>query len=222
MNAHDTGAPIWPDAVEVILRQLVTMRVSTATDEQLAQLLRLVDSATWSAPVPLTVLIDGALLRGLLVPSEVSASYLDDALTRSARSAVSRLEGDDELTTEPGTQDAPNLELLLQQARAFMSRARRRLFSAAQARARQRNANALVALDRWLASYEHNSRLTPLDVPGTYADPESVARAVIPYMAGQPAMTLSEVKMLVGGEWLVVPSPVRVAVHRIGAWTVDQ
>lgn len=220
-SGHGSDTVMVIDAVELILRELVGMRTSTATDDQLAQLLRLVDSATWSAPVPMTVLIDGALLRGLLVPSEVSAAYLDDALSRSARNAMSQFEDDSEVPSDPAAQGAPERELLKEQARAFLNRTRRRLFSSSQARTRQRNANALIALSRWRASYEHDSQPAPLDTPGSYADPESVTRAVIPYTAGQRAMTLSDVRMLVGGEWLAIPSPVRVAVHRIGAWTVD-
>lgn len=213
------------DTVEAILRQVVGLRAANAVDDQLAQLIRLVDSATWSAPVPMTLLVDGALLRGVLVPSEVSATYLDDALERSARTAVSQLQADmpDE-AAEPG-EDEPKstrVELLLQQASAFLQRITRRPFSAAQLRIRQRNANALLALNRWHQNREHDLRLTPLDIPGTYTEPGAVARDVIPYATGQRAITLADVKMLVAGEWLAIPAPLRVSVARVGAWAVDQ
>lgn len=213
------------DAVEAILRQVVGMRAAGAVDDQLAQLIRMVDSATWSAPVPMTVLVDGALLRGVLVPSEVNAAYLDDALARSARAAVDQLDEDNGDST-PGAEgresETERNELVRQQARAFLRRIRRRPFSTSQARIRQRNANALMALSRWHQTREPDIHLTPLDIPGTYADPASGARDVIPYATGQRALTLADVKMLIAGEWLAIPAPLRVSVGRIGAWAVDQ
>lgn len=212
------------DTVEAILRQLVALRTTSGVDDQLAQLIRMVDSATWSAPLPMTVLVDGALIRGVLVPSEVSATFLDDALRRSAHAAVDELEqGDDEATSDvEGQSSGGDAEaLIFRQARGFLRRLKRRPFSTSQARVRQRNANALVALNKLHETREHEARLTPLDVPGSYADPGSVARDVVPYTAGQRAITLADVKMMVAGEWLALPAPVRVAVGRIGAWTVD-
>lgn len=216
--------PVSADAIEAILRQLVALRATSAADDQLAQLVRIVDSATWSAPVPMTVLVDGALLRGVLVPSEVSATFLDGALRHSAHAAVDELEQDiaeappDSEGRDAGTETDG---LILQQARAFLRRLKRRPFGTAQARVRQRNANALMALNEWHQTRDPDVRLTPLDIPGNYADPGSVARDVVPYMAGQRALTLADVKMMVAGEWVALPTPVRVAVGRIGAWTVD-
>jgi hypothetical protein len=210
--------------LEAILRQLVALRSGTAMDDQLLQLIRLVDSATWSAPVPMTLLVDGALLRGSLVPGEVNAAYLDQALERSARAAVSQHESDVSLASEGEESDVGEggEGLIISQARAFAKRMRRRPFSNSQIRIRQRNANALVAINRWHQSPAHDNRLTPLEIPGDYADPASPSRDVIPYMTGQRALTLADVKMLVGGEWLAIPAPVRVVVGRIGAWAIDQ
>jgi hypothetical protein len=216
--------PVTADAVEAILRQLVALRATSAVDNQLAQLIRIVDSATWSTPVPMTILVDGTLLRGVLVPSEVSATFLDDALRRSAHAAVDELEHDN--TEAPPDSEGRNSGtetdgLVLQQARAFLRRLKRRPFSTSQARVRQRNASALMALNDWHRTRDQDVRLTPLDVPGNYTDPGSVARDVVPYTAGQRALTLADVKMMVAGEWLALPTPVRVVVGRIGAWTVD-
>jgi hypothetical protein len=86
---------------------------------------------------------------------------------------------------------------------------------------RERNANALMALNDWHHTRDRNIRLTLLDLPGSYTDPVSVARDVVPYTAGQRALTLANVKIRVGGEWLAIRAPVRVEVRRIGAWTVD-
>ncbi len=210
--------------LEAILRQLVALRSGTAVDDQLLQLIRLVDSATWSAPIPITLLVDGALLRGSLVPGEVSAAYLDEALERSAHAAVSQLESDVPATSESEESDVSEnaRELIISQARAFSKRMRRRPFSNSQTRIRQRNANALIAISRWHQSQAHDSRLTPLDISGDYTDPASPARDVIPYITGQRALTLADVKMLVGGEWLAIPAPVRVVVGRIGAWALGQ
>jgi hypothetical protein len=219
-----TNVSVSADTVEAILRQLVALRATSAVDDQLAQLIRIVDSATWSAPVPMTVLVDGALLRGVLVPSEVSAAFLDDTLRRSAHAAVDELEQDDgETPPDDESRDAGTETdaLMLQQARAFLLRLKRRPFSTSQARVRQRNANALMALNNWHQNRDRDLRLTPLDVPGSYADPASVARDVVPYTAGQRALTLADVRMMVAGEWLALPAPVRVAVGRIGAWSVD-
>ncbi|HEX6521502.1 MAG TPA: hypothetical protein VF070_16100 [Streptosporangiaceae bacterium] len=211
--------------LEAILRQLVALRSGTVMDDQLLQLIRLVDSATWSAPVPMTLLVDGALLRGSLVPGEVNAAYLDEALERSAHAAVSQLESSAASWApegEDGEAGGSGNELIIRQARAFAKRMRRRPFSNLQARIRQRNANALVAISNWHQSSEHDTRLTPLEISGEYTDPASPARAVIPYMTGQRALTLTDVKMLAGGEWLAIPAPVRVVIARIGAWAIDQ
>jgi len=219
-----TDVSVSADTVEAILRQLVALRATSAVDDQLAQLIRIVDSATWSAPVPITILVDGSLLRGVLVPSEVSAAFLDDALRRSAHAAVNELEQDDgEAPPDGESRNAGTATgaLILQQARAFLQRLKRRPFGTLQARIRQRNANALMALNNWHQNRDRDLRLTPLDVPGSYADPASVARDVVPYTAGQRALTLADVKMMVAGEWLALPAPVRVTVGRIGAWSVD-
>jgi len=222
-NKTDTHVTVPADTVEALLRQVVALRASSIGDDQLTQLIRIVDSATWSAPVPMTILVDGALLRGALVPSEVSATYLDDALHRSARTAVSELENSDAVTSQDtgnhDTGSAP-VAFALQQARSFFRRMKRRPFTVAQARIRERNANALLALNRWYETRD-DVRLTPLDIPGRYADPSSIARDVVPYTAGQRALTLADVKIMVAGEWVAIPAPVRVAVGRIGAWTVD-
>ncbi len=225
-DQHDasTKLSVPADAVEAILRQLVALRATSAVDDQLAQLIRIVDSATWSTPVPMTILVDGALLRGVLVPSEVSAAFLDDALRSSAHAAIDELEHDNaEAPPDSESHNAGTATdgLMLQQARAFLRRLKRRPFGTSQARIRQRNANALMALNEWHQTRNHDVRLTPLDVPGNYADPRSAARDVVPYTAGQRALTLADVKIMVTGEWLALPAPVRVAVGRIGAWTVD-
>src|SRR5215470_2349093 len=222
-NEADALVSVPIDAVEALLRQVVTLRATSVGDDQLAQLIRIVDSATWSAPVPMTVLVDGALLRGVLVPSEVSAAFLDDALRRSAHAAVDQLENGDETPPDGNDRDADSqaVAFALQQARAFLRRMKRRPFAVLQARTRQRNVNALMALNKWRETRDHDVRLTALDVPGSYADPASVARDIVPYAAGQRALTLADVKMMVAGEWLALPAPVRVTVGRIGAWTVD-
>jgi hypothetical protein len=212
--------------LEAILRQMVALRSGAAMDDQLLQLIRLVDSATWSAPVPMTLLVDGALMQGSLVPGEVSAAYLDEALERSAHAAVNQLDSDVSAVSEDNGsgsgEGASGRELIISQARAFAKRMRRRPFSNSQTRIRQRNANALVAINSWRQIPAHDSRLTPFDISGDYTDPASPARDVIPYMTGHRALTLSDVKMLVGGEWVAIPAPVRVVVGRIGAWSVDQ
>jgi hypothetical protein len=206
------------NTLEAILRQLVALRSATAVDDQLTQLIRMVDSATWSAPVPMTLLVDGALLRGVLVPGEVNAAYLDEALARSATATVSQRESGDSGGETPDGGEG----LILRQARGFAQRMGRRPFGSSQARIRERNANALVALNRWHESPEHDKRLTPLEIPGDFTDPTSPARDVIPYMTSQRALTLADVKMLVAGEWLAIGAPVRVVVGRIGAWAIDQ
>lgn len=212
------------DTVEAILRQLVSLRSSSVADDQLTQLIRIVDSASWSAPIPMTILVDGALLRGALVPSEVSAAFLDYALRRSAHDAVDQLEG----TTAKTSPDNENTDsetdetaLKLQQARSFLRRMKLRPFSTAQSRVRQRNANALMAINDWHRDRDHGIRQGPLDIPGSYTDPTSAARDVIPYTAGQRAITLADVKMMVAGEWVAFTAPVRIAIGRIGAWTID-
>jgi hypothetical protein len=214
-------------AVEAILRQVATLKAASAEDDQLTQLIRMVDSATWSAPLPMTVLVDGALLRGVLVPSEVNAAYLDDALSHSAHSAITKLEEEEGFPAAETTDSGPDAErkkVMFEQARAFLQRTKRHPFSAAQARMRQRNASALVALDRWHQDRGSGSeaRPAPLDAPGTYTDPASTARSIIPYTVGQRALTLADVRMLVAGEWLAFSAPVRVTVGRIGAWAIDQ
>src|SRR5262249_9598327 len=120
----------------------------------------------------MTVLVDGALLRGVLVPSEVSAAFLDDALRRSAHAAVGDLENADETPPERGDRDAvtQTATFALQLARAFLQRVKRRPFGVLQARTRQRNANALMALNKWHETRDHHVHLTALDVPGSYAD----------------------------------------------------
>lgn len=219
---HVTSVP--SDTGEAILRQLVALRASNIIDDQLAQLIRMVDSASWSAPVPMTILVDGAVLRGALVPSEVSAAFLDDALRRSAHDAVDQLEGEAvETSSGRGNTDteADENALKLQQSRSFLRRMKLRPFSTAQSRVRQRNASALMAIGNWHQARDHGIRQGPLDIPGRYTDPTSAARDVIPYTAGQRALTLADVKMMVAGEWLALSAPVRVAVGRIGAWTID-
>ena len=64
-----TTIPLAGDAIEAILRQVVGLRAASVIDDQLAQLIRLVDSATWSAPVPMTVLVDGASFGACLFPA---------------------------------------------------------------------------------------------------------------------------------------------------------
>lgn len=212
------------DSLEGILRQLVTLRAASATDDQLAQLVRMVDSATWSAPVPMTILVDGTVLRGVLVPSEVSASFLDDALRRSAYKAVAELESETNETlsaNENGGEETESRALVFQQARAFLKRILRRPFGASQVRMRQRNANALLALNKWHETRARDTGLTALDFPGSYTDPTSAARDVVGYTTGQRALTLADVNISTAGEWLAVPGPVRVSIGRIGAWTVD-
>jgi hypothetical protein len=216
--------PVPVDAVEAILRQLVALRASTGIDDQLAQLVRIVDSATWSATVPMTVIVDGTLMRGALVPSEVSATFLDNALRSSAHAAVDELEGspaEGTPDTERRDGDATAEPVRLQQARAFLQRLKRRPFATSQARLRQRNANALVALNDWHRTRDNDSRLSPFDVPGKFVDPGSPARDIVPYTVGQRALTLVDVKVMVAGEWQALSTPVRIAVSRIGAWTVD-
>jgi hypothetical protein len=220
-NAHIASSS---DISEALLRQVVALRVTSAADDQLTQLIRIVDSATWSAPVPMTVLVDGALLRGVLVPSEVSATFLDDVLRRSAHAAVDDLEGTEDegqLSKEEGSGDRQATASALQRARAFLRRVRRRPFSNLQAGVRQRNANALMALNDWHERRDHGTRLTALDFPGSYTDPASVVRDVLPYAAGQRALTLADVRIMVAGEWLAFTAPIRVTIGRIGAWTVD-
>ncbi len=155
----------------------------------------------------MTILVDDALLRGALVPSEVSAAFLDDALRRSALDAVDQLEGVTAETSSDRENAGPETgetELKLQQARSFLRRMRFRPFSTAQSRVRQRNANALMAISDWHRTRDHGIRHGPLDIPGSYTDPASSARDVIPYTAGQRAITLAEVKMMVAGEWLAL------------------
>jgi hypothetical protein len=223
-DGADTKISIPPDTAEALLRQMVALRSTAAVDDQLTQLMRIVDSATWSTPVPMTILIDGALLRGILVPSEVSATFLDDALRHSAHAAVDQLEtveSDSEQGEGEGAADAEATATALQQARAFLRRVRRRPFASLQAGVRQRNAKALIAISDWHEKRDVNARHTPLDIPGSYADPASVVRDVLLYTAGQRALTLADVKMLVAGEWLAINTPMRIAIGRIGAWTVD-
>jgi hypothetical protein len=215
-----------PSMLETILRQLVAVRAASAVDDELALLVRMVDSATWSAPVPMTILVDGAVLRGILVPSEVSAAFLDNALLRSARAAVDQYPEENAEASAGGSDDPDEIAaadtLASRQARAFLQRVRRRPFSAAQSQIRRRNASALRALGGLNTDNRSEStRLAPLDIRGSYRDPQSPARDVIPYTVGQRALTLAEAKMLAGGEWLALPAPVRVSVGRIGAWTVD-
>jgi hypothetical protein len=225
MSVEDSNSSGTAVTIEAILRQVIALRSATGPDDQLAQLLRMVDSATWSAPVPITVLVDGALIRGALVPSEVSAAYLDDVLDRSASAAVSQLEPDaghdPTMRTEEEGDRASRAELARRQVRAFSKRIRRRPFSTAQARIRQRNAKALIAINNWHQSADHDSRLSPFDMPGDFSIPGSPVRDVIPYLTGQRALTLADVKVLVAGEWIAIPAPVRVTVSRIGAWSID-
>jgi len=219
---HHMSVPT--DTLEALLRQVVTLRATEAVDDQLAQLIRIVDSATWSVLIPVTLLVDGALLRGLLVPSEVSATFLDDALSRSAHVAVDDLESANEnlLSEQEGrSAESEASTFALQHAGAFLRRVRRRPFSLLQDRIRHRNANALMAINDWRETRDHDARLTPLDLPGRYTDPASVVRDVLSYSVGQRSLTLAEVKMMVTGEWLALPTPVRVTIGRIGAWTLD-
>ena len=78
-----------------------------------------------------------------------------------------------------------------------------------------------MALNDWHRTRGGDVRLTLLDLPGSYTDPASIARDVVPYTAGQRALTLADVKMMVSGEWLALRSPMRIDIGRIGAWTVD-
>jgi hypothetical protein len=223
-NLPGNGASVPVDAIEAILRQVAALRANSTVDEQLAQLVRIVDSATWSAPVPMTVLVDGTLLQGLLVPSEVSAAFLDAALRKFAQTAVDELEhGDNEVlqgSHSGGSGEGTDFPAL-HQARGFLRRVTRRPFGNTQERVRERNAKALMALNDWHRTRGGDVRLTLLDLPGSYADPASIARDVVPYTAGQRALTLADVKMMVSGEWLALRSPMRVDIGRIGAWSVD-
>ena len=220
----DSQTTFSSQAAEVLLRQVAALRSSSAADDQLTQLIRIVDSATWSVPVPMTVLVDGTLLRGVLVPGEVSATFLDGVLRRTAHAAVDQLASavDESDEGQPGdSADNEATAATLQHARAFLRRISRRPFSAMQVSVRQRNAKALMAINRWHGQRDPDSHLTPLDFPGSYADPAAVIRDVLPYTTGQRALTLANVKMLAGGEWLAIPTPIRIVIGRIGAWTVD-
>jgi hypothetical protein len=223
LNHPGTGVSVPSDAIEAILRQVAALRANNAIDEQLAQLIRIVDSATWSVPVPMTVLVDGALLQGLLVPSEVSTAFLDDALSKYAQTTVDELEQGSEALRDSHSSDVGTgpESPAIHQARGFLRRVKRRPFGNAQERVRQRNANALMALNDWRRTRDRDLRLTLLDLPGSYTDPASIARDVVPYTVGQRALTLANVKIMAAGEWLALPGPVRVDVRRIGAWTVD-
>lgn len=223
MTAQQGGSPASSDTLEAILRHLVALRSSTAIDEELVQLLRMVDSATWSAPVPITILVDGTLVHGVLVPGEVSSAYLDNELGQFATDALSQLEPDaSAASSEEDPQRSTRSEQVVRQARGFARRIGRQPFATSQAQRRQRNANALVALNSWHRPPAHDNRLTPLDIPGNFTDPESPARDVIPYMTGQRALTLTDAEILVDGKWLPVRTPVRVSVARIGVWTIGQ
>jgi hypothetical protein len=218
-NLTDLG-----DSVEALLRHVAVLRAANSGDDQLVQLIRIVDSGGWSAPVPMTVLVDGTLVRGQLVPGEVSATYFDDALQQSAETAVSHLESRSAEPAEekPGRISQPSTESeSLIRARAFLRRVRRNPFSVLQAAVRKRNANALVAINDWRKTREPNSNLTPLDFPGHYSDPNSPVRDVLSYTVGQRALTLADVKILVSGEWITFSSPMRILLGRIGAWTTD-
>ncbi|MEY9887703.1 hypothetical protein ABIA31_001332 [Catenulispora sp. MAP5-51] len=210
--------------LEAVLRQLAGLRLSAAADEQLTQLIRIADSATWSVPIPMTILLGGVVVQGVLVPSEVSATFLDDALRHAAHDAVDELERQNshEREREQRWESKRSPEaLILQHARSFLQRITRRPFATAQAKLRERNAKALVAISRWHTERDHGPQVTPLDIPGNYADASSEARDVVPYVVGQRAITLMNAKMLVGGEWLSLPSPVRLTVGHISAWTMD-
>ncbi|WP_034263965.1 hypothetical protein [Actinospica robiniae] len=210
------------DPAEALLRQVVALRSTIAIDEQLAQLMRLVDSATWSVPIPMTLILSGMILRGVLVPSEVAAAFLDGALSKAARSAAESLSQQTDSTgdDEDGSQEAADVRA--QQVRGFEQRMSRQPFSAAQARLRRRNADALMALGTWHTASHESGQVNVLDFPGSVASPISKARSVIPYASGQPALTLAEAKVLAAGDWIPLPAPVRVALGHISAWTVDE
>lgn len=217
-SADDAATEVPPDSREAILRQIVALRSDNAADDQLALLVRMVDSATWAVSVSLTVLVDGVLLQGALVPSEVSATFLDETLQRAAESVVEQLRQASK--QQPDDPSPGTLAVRLRQAQAFLQRVARRPFSAAQLRTRQRNASALVQLGEWHSS--HGQRpANPLDIPGSYADPSSHARNVVQYTAGQRSLTLVEAKMFVGGSWLALKTPVRVSLGRVSTWTLD-
>jgi hypothetical protein len=172
----------------------------------------------------MTVVVEGTLLQGLLVPSEVSATFLDDSLLKYAQSAVTEMESSSEASKEGHGSGNVHVEIdppALHQARGFLRRFTRRPFSSSQARVRERNANALVALNDWHRTRDRNLRITSLDIQGSYADPTSIARDVVAYTAGQRALTLANVKMRVDSEWLALSAPVRVNIGLIGAWTLD-
>jgi hypothetical protein len=210
--------------IEAILRQVAAMRAVSSVDDQLTQLIRLVDSGAWTAPVPMTILVDGTLVRGLLVPGEVSATFLDDALRQSAQSAVDRLQSALAHADESGAEElfaAKKINDSLQRAQTFLRRVGRKPFSILQAGIRRRNANALVAINDWHEEREHDSRLTPLEFPGSYLDSESPVRDVLAYAVGQRTLTLANVKMLIAGEWIAFPAPMRVSLGRVGAWSAD-
>ena len=210
------------DSAEALLRQVVALRAASASDQHLAQLIRIVDSATWSAPVPMTILVDGTLLRGMLVPSEVSTAFIDDALRRSADTAVDELEQsiDDAAAQTDPDPHSERAERALRQARAFLQRVKRRPFSHMQAQLREHNAGALMALNEWHETRDPQPNLTTWDVPGSYADPTSAVRDVVSYTVGQRVLTLADVEIMVAGEWQTLTVPFRVILSRIGAWTV--
>jgi hypothetical protein len=206
---------------ETLLRQVAALRAADGGDEHLIQLVRIVDSATWSTPVPMTIIISGNLIRGILVPSEVSAAFLDDALRRSSNKAIAELaeEGYDPAGADASDESVESSDL--ERARSFAKRIRRRPFKSLQARLRERNATALIAINEWYGTREHDKRLNALDVPGRYADPASAVRDVVYYAVGQRAITLAEAEVMVAGEWHPFPAPVRISIAHIGAWSID-
>lgn len=210
-------------AIEAILRQVAALRAATGVDEQLLQLVRLVDSATWSSPVPMTLLVDGTLMRGVLVPSEVSAAFFDDALLRVASRPAAETSQEEvgRQVAEDSETSSPENVLPMEQARAFAKRIGRRLFRTQQVRAREKNANALRVINEWYRARGHDKRLTAFDFPGSYSDPSSSVRDVVNYAIGQRAITLVEVEVMSSSEWVRLPGPVRVGISRIGAWSVE-